>query len=283
MRLCNLIMDGAPEGVEYDLLDLAVRHGTPPVRPCKACVSTAGPHCHWPCSCYGPAAEELPDYLWDEDVYGRLVECHGLLVVTPINWYSVPTQLKAMFDRLVCANGGNPYPELTDYKDRDMSRRLEVLPEWQLLSRNHLGGRTAAFLVYGDGGANEAGPGGLPRMMDPRDAPWYRGAVETAAARPGAAILPLVAQLQYSGLHVGAEDVLELTFGEGVPYGINNVTFGDQDGVMGRALEFADGFAARTAASGPRTMPAEEAERDAEWLDVPALKARIASTRYPSG
>jgi multimeric flavodoxin WrbA len=28
--------------------------------------------------------------------------------MTPVNWYQVPRVLKAMIDRLVCADGGNP-------------------------------------------------------------------------------------------------------------------------------------------------------------------------------
>ena len=40
---------------EVDVLDLSA--GSPPstgahIYPCKACVSTAQPLCHWPCSCY---------------------------------------------------------------------------------------------------------------------------------------------------------------------------------------------------------------------------------------
>jgi hypothetical protein len=42
------------QGVEVDLLDLSAlisEYGRV-ILPCKACVSTAMPLCHWPCSCY---------------------------------------------------------------------------------------------------------------------------------------------------------------------------------------------------------------------------------------
>ncbi len=41
-------------GCEVDLLDLSALTSEYQrvIHPCKACVSTAMPLCHWPCSCY---------------------------------------------------------------------------------------------------------------------------------------------------------------------------------------------------------------------------------------
>jgi hypothetical protein len=73
----------------------------------------------------------------------------------PVNWYAPDDELKAMFDRLVCMNGGNPREELIEHKDAELAKRLEHSPEWDKLSVNHLEGRTAAFYCYGDAGGDE--------------------------------------------------------------------------------------------------------------------------------
>ena len=67
------------------------------------------PLCHWPCSCYpNHALGQTQD--WMNELYPRWVAAHGVLIVTPVNWYHVPSVLKLMIDRLVCADGGNPDP-----------------------------------------------------------------------------------------------------------------------------------------------------------------------------
>lgn len=77
------------------------------IHPCKSCVSTSMALCHWPCSCY-------PNYSlgqtedWMNEIYPLWVAAHGIMIITPVNWYHAPTTLKAMIDRLVCADGGNP-------------------------------------------------------------------------------------------------------------------------------------------------------------------------------
>ena len=46
------------------------------------------PLCHWPCSCY-------PNYSlgqtqdWMNDIYPMWVAAHGVMIVTPVNWYQV--------------------------------------------------------------------------------------------------------------------------------------------------------------------------------------------------
>ncbi len=70
------------------------------IHPCKACVSTAMPLCHWPCSCYPNfAMGQVSD--WMSDIYPMWVAAHGVMIVTPVNWYQAPAGLKAMIDRLV--------------------------------------------------------------------------------------------------------------------------------------------------------------------------------------
>lgn len=53
-----------------------------------------------------------------------------------VNWYAPTSNLKLMFDRLVCMNGGNPREDLIEHKDAELAMKLEHSPEWEKLSRN---------------------------------------------------------------------------------------------------------------------------------------------------
>jgi multimeric flavodoxin WrbA len=114
-------------GVEVEVLDLsrlASEYGRN-IHPCKACFSTSPALCHWPCSCY-------PNYSlgqtqdWMNDIYPMWVAAHGIMLVTPVNWYQVSSPLKLMMDRLVCADGGNPDPTRTQGKDARKAKELEL-------------------------------------------------------------------------------------------------------------------------------------------------------------
>ena len=135
-------------GVEVDLLDLSrltSEYGRQ-IHPCKACVSTAMPLCNWPCSCYpNHAMGQVND--WMNDIYPRWVAAHGVMIVSPVNWYQAPGPLKLMIDRLVCADGGNPDPTKTGGKDPVAAKKLE-LKGWHY--PKHLGGRAFAVVVHGD-------------------------------------------------------------------------------------------------------------------------------------
>jgi multimeric flavodoxin WrbA len=99
------------EGAEVNLLDLsrlASEYGRD-IHPCKACFSTSAALCHWPCSCY-PNYSLGQVHDWMNDIYPMWVEAHGVMIITPVNWYQVSSPLKLMMDRMVCADGGNPDP-----------------------------------------------------------------------------------------------------------------------------------------------------------------------------
>jgi multimeric flavodoxin WrbA len=135
-------------GAECDLLDLS--HLTSEygrvIYPCKACVSTAMPLCHWPCSCYpNHALGQSGD--WMNEIYPRWVAAHGVLIATPVHWLQVSSALKLMIDRLVCADGGNPDPTSTHGKTVEEAKRLE-LDGWPY--PRHLAGRAFALVVHGD-------------------------------------------------------------------------------------------------------------------------------------
>ena len=67
-------------GIEVDVLDLSrlTNEYDLHIHPCKGCVSTAMPLCHWPCSCYpNHAMGQTND--WMAELYPRWVAAHGVL------------------------------------------------------------------------------------------------------------------------------------------------------------------------------------------------------------
>jgi multimeric flavodoxin WrbA len=138
----------ALEGMEVDLLDLSLitsdydRH----IHPCKGCVSTAMPLCHWPCSCYpNHSLRQTND--WMNEIYEKWVLAHGVIMVTPVYWYQSPSTLKLMIDRLVCADGGNPDPTTTSGKNAEKAKAIEM-EGWNY--PKHLAGRVYGMMVHGD-------------------------------------------------------------------------------------------------------------------------------------
>jgi len=136
------------EKTEVDLLDLSLvtnEYGRK-IHPCKGCVSTAMPLCHWPCSCYpNHALGQTND--WMAEIYERWTAAHGIIVVTPVHWYQSPSPLKLMIDRLVCADGGNPDPTSTHGKNAKKAKAVE-LKGWDY--PKHLAGRAYGLVVHGD-------------------------------------------------------------------------------------------------------------------------------------
>ena len=135
-------------GFDVDVLDLSrlTSEFGRQIHPCKSCVSTSMPLCHWPCSCYPNYSLGQTDD-WMNDIYPLWVAAHGIMIVTPVNWYQAPTTLKAMIDRLVCADGGNPDPSSTHGKTAEEAKALE-LRGWPY--PKHLAGRHFGLVVHGD-------------------------------------------------------------------------------------------------------------------------------------
>jgi multimeric flavodoxin WrbA len=153
-RLASLAREDVERsGVECDFLDLSLltaQYGRQ-ILPCKACVSTAMPLCHWPCSCYpNHAMGQVND--WMHELYPRWVAAHGVLIITPVYWYQAPSVLKLLIDRLVCADGGNPDPTTTRGKGVEQAKELE-LAGWSY--PRHLAGRVFAVVVHGDAAGAE--------------------------------------------------------------------------------------------------------------------------------
>ncbi len=146
-------------GFEAEVLDLSrltSEYGRQ-ILPCKSCVSTAMPLCHWPCSCYpNHSLAQVND--WMAEIYPMWVAAHGVMIVTPVNWYQAPSGLKSMMDRLVCADGGNPDPTSTGGKDPKKAKEIE-LAGWDF--PRHLAGRAFSVVVHGDSAGTEV----LRRIM----------------------------------------------------------------------------------------------------------------------
>ena len=188
-----------PQEWEIDYEDLGNVYARARIQSCNACVSTAMALCVWPCNCYEPNNKDEPDLMWDLDLYSRLDLADAWAVIGPVNWYAPTSNLKLMFDRLVCMNGGNPREELIDHKNPEKAMALEHSPEWEALSRNHLEGRTAGFFCYSDAGADEMDQSGRPKNLrhkawfDPDDEPFED---------ERQAYAPLVWQCRYSSIEV---------------------------------------------------------------------------------
>jgi multimeric flavodoxin WrbA len=146
LQIARDVMQG--EKLETEVLDLSLltsdysRH----IHPCKSCVATAMPLCHWPCSCYpNHATRQTGD--WMAEIYEMWTRAHGILLVTPVYWYQAASPMKLMMDRLVCADGGNPDPTSTHGKTPEEAKALE-LRGWDY--PKHLAGRTYGVVVHGD-------------------------------------------------------------------------------------------------------------------------------------
>jgi multimeric flavodoxin WrbA len=146
LKLAEATLAGAD--VQCEILDLSRLTSEMGlyIHPCKGCVSTAMPLCHWPCSCYpNHSLGQVND--WMNEIYEKWVSAHGIIIFTPVYWYQAPSVLKLMIDRLVCADGGNPDPTTTHGKKPDEAKALE-LAGWPY--PKHLAGRAFGLVIHGD-------------------------------------------------------------------------------------------------------------------------------------
>jgi multimeric flavodoxin WrbA len=164
-RLVNLargILEQAD--MQCDVLDLSRvtseygRH----IHPCKGCVSTAMPLCHWPCSCYPHhSLNQIND--WMAEIYEQWTAAHAVIIVSPVYWYQAPSPLKLMIDRLVCADGGNPDPTSTAGKNAGKAKEIEMAG-WDY--PQHLAGRAYGLVVHGDVAGIEGSRRALSDWLD---------------------------------------------------------------------------------------------------------------------
>ncbi len=151
-------------GTVADVLDLSLvtsEYGRK-IHPCKGCVSSAMPLCHWPCSCYpNHSLDQGGD--WMAEIYERWVAAHGVIILAPTYWYQSPSPLKLMIDRMVCADGGNPDPSSTHGKKVAEAKEIER-KGWDY--PKHVAGRVYGVVVHGDVAGVEAHRRNLTDWLD---------------------------------------------------------------------------------------------------------------------
>ncbi len=237
-----------PQDWEIDYEDLGNVYGRESIRSCNACVSTSMALCVWPCNCYEKSSTIEPDLMWNMDMYARLDLADAWAIIGPVNWYGPSSNLKAMFDRLVCMNGGNPREDLIAHKDPEKAMALEHTSEWEELSLNHLEGRTAAFFCYGDGGGDEIDNSGRPRVLQHKH---YFDPVAEPFERMRDSYAPLVWQCRYGGVEVPDQLWAYREFGLGKKYSENQAEQMIEDKDTMQAFDrWADDFAVFVADKG---------------------------------
>jgi multimeric flavodoxin WrbA len=238
--------DRLPQEWEVDYEDLGNVFGRSRIQSCNACVSTSMALCVWPCNCYQKDDRKEPDLMWDLDLYARLDLADAWAIIGPINWYGPTSNLKLMFDRLVCMNGGNPREDLIAHKDPELAMRLEHSAEWQELTKNHLEGRTAAFFSYGDGGGDELDENDKPKILTNKE--WFTTGGEPYPAQRDF-YGPLVWQCRYSGIEVPDALWSFVEFGHGKKYSDNQAEdMAKEDRVLSAFDAWTERFRAHVAA-----------------------------------
>lgn len=222
LLLVNRIMSENID-VDIDLIDLSIKGDGNIVQPCKGCVSTSAFHCRYKCDCYVANSEKFPDFMHNEKIYDRLEKADAFMLLTPVHWYSVTSVVKNFFDRLVCVNltiTAELAQQLALNKDAKKTRALEKSENYKSLLKNHYAGKYAAFLAHGDDGGvdyNEFSGSGPP-MPDSLRKFLYKDGTEGRANDPINAIMPLVWQCRYSGIHVPDDLVMGFHATSGVSY-----------------------------------------------------------------
>ncbi|OQP60244.1 NAD(P)H-dependent oxidoreductase [Niastella populi] len=210
--------DMLPVDWEIDYEDLGNVYARERIQSCNSCVSTSMALCVWPCNCYEKNSKKEPDLMWNLDLYARLDMADAWAIIGPINWYAPSGNLKLLFDRLVCMNGGNPDERTIDHKNPEKAMTLEHTEEWKRISLNHLEGRTAAFFCYGDEGGDELDETGRPDILQHKN---YFDPGKEPFGNERDAYAPLVWQCRYGGVEVPDRLWKHCTNGKGKKYSDN--------------------------------------------------------------
>jgi multimeric flavodoxin WrbA len=221
--------------INFQIIDLAVNQSKQPtIQPCKGCISTAGGyHCHFDCSCYFKGDHKKPDLLKELDVYKLLQECDAFIIVSPIHWHSLTSQVKLLFDRLVCVNQTLTIEDAKKLMGDDNIKNSEITGKFARsgkhdeMLRNHLEGKVAGFYVHGDDGADDYEGKELPESYDVMD--------DGFSNNPKNVVMPFIMQLKYSGIYVPDELVEAFYINKGVDYNTANKTFNKNKEFFDRA------------------------------------------------
>lgn len=218
--ILNKALASLTKEVKVDLIDLAVLDTEPQIRPCKGCIGTSnGFHCHYKCDCYDKN-DGTNDLMHEKDVYGKLEKADGFVVFTPVHWYGPSSQVKALFDRLVCVNLTLSREDAKklfgkDVKDPKKTIEAEQSGNYRDLLKNHYEGKVGAFFIHGDDGADDYVNRRMPlSMADSKKSDYID---------PVGAIMPIVNQCRYSGIFVPESCIEGNVFGYKEKYSQNNI------------------------------------------------------------
>lgn len=176
----------------FEIIDLKLDPDKLTIQPCKGCISTAGgAHCHYKCDCY----DENNDKMYSEKIYDKLEKSDAFVLFTPIHWYAASSQVKALFDRLVCINQTITHTQAVElfgkeYKNAKLTKKFEITDTYQQLIKNHWEGKIAGFYAFGDDGANDYKTQALPEVFTDY----------CCESTPKECVMPYVWQMRYSGI-----------------------------------------------------------------------------------
>jgi len=186
------------------------------------------------CSCYFKGDDKKPDLLKELDVYTKLQQCDAFLIVSPIHWHSLTSQIKLLFDRLVCVNETLTIEDAKklmgddNIKNSDVTGKFARSGKYDNMLRNHLEGKVAGFYVHGDNGADDYEGKELPDS--------YNDVLDDGFGNnPKSTVMPYVMQLKYSGVYVPNELIEAFYINEGVNYNLANKNFNKEKEFFDRA------------------------------------------------
>jgi hypothetical protein len=218
--LLNEAIQKITKEAKITLIDLKVMDNDPQIRPCKGCIGTSnGFHCHYECSCYAKG-DGTNDLMHEKDVYKKLKKADGFVVFTPVHWSGPSSQVKALFDRLVCVNLTLTQEQAKEIYGKDIKNpKLTIAAEqsgkYRDLLKNHYEGKVAAFFIHGDDGADDYVNRKIPlSMVDCK---------QNSYINPKEAIMPIVNQCRYSGIFVPENCIEGTVFGYKEKYSQNNI------------------------------------------------------------
>lgn len=186
------------------------------------------------CSCYFKGDKKKPDLMKEMDVYGLLKECDAFLVFSPIHWHSLTSQVKALFDRLVCINQTLTVEDAVNImgegniKNEEITGKLARSGKYDGLLRNHLEGKVCGFYAHGDDGADDYEGKELPESYsDVLSDPFSKD--------PKSSVTPFVLQMKYSGVFVPDQLIQAFHMNKGIDYNTANKTLNKNSEPFDRA------------------------------------------------
>ena len=209
--------------IDFKVIDLSINlKKKPNIQPCKGCVSTSGGyHCHFQCDCYFKGDEKKPDLMKELDVYTLLQECDAFLVFSPIHWHSLSSQVKALFDRLVCVNQTLTVEDAKkimgegNIKNPDITGKFARSGKHDNMLRNHLEGKVCGFYAHGDDGADDYEGKTMPES-------YNDVLIDNFSIDPKSTVMPFVLQMKYSGVFVPDELIQAFHMNKGIDYNTAN-------------------------------------------------------------